>query len=259
MFGIIGSIANFDLQNAIFLTFLIFGFILFFLALCGGCIAWKRFCVVQCFFSIFITLAFIFFYIFGISLLILTTNIGDALDKACDPTENGDVVEAFRELYVSANTIYCVSSSTGCECYSDGSNPNAAGVGYTAINSSSTVVNVQSCTDHLEQAYANYGIDFDSTSDLAEFLGHFGTIEKEFKCSGICTLQNRYYFSDINIGVPEKTCIDVIKDELVLGEVRGFGIGYTVTACILFLIWFVQYGLCCRAKEAARQGNTKQF
>lgn len=219
----------------------------------------KRFCLVHCCFSFIVTLAFILFLFAGILLIVLTTAIADEMDTACDPTSNGDVVEAFRELYSTANTIYCVNSATGCECYSNGTNPSATGVGYTAVNSSSTVVNVQSCSDHLEQAYANYGIDFDSTSELAEYLGHFGNIEKEFSCSGICTLQNRYYFSDINNGVPSKTCFDVIKDDLILGDVRGYGIGYTVAGVVLFVIWFIQYGLCCRKKANALQGQTKQF
>lgn len=181
------------------------------------------------------------------------------MDKACDPTntDTSDAVEAFRELYSTADTIYCVNPSGGCECYMNSTR--LTGTGYTLVNSSSTVTKVQECTAHLSAAYASYGISFDDIGELTEYLDHFGSIEREYTCSGICTVKNRYYFSDINIGAPTSTCFDNIKDDLILGDVRNYGIGYTVSGAVLFVIWFVQYGLCCRKNQAARQGQTKQF
>jgi len=44
-----------------------------------------------------------------------------------------------------------------------------------------------------------------------------------------------------------------------LGDIRNYGIGYIVTGVVLFVIWFIQYGLCCRKKQNARRGATKQF
>ena len=177
------------------------------------------------------------------------------MDKACANPDESDITKAFNELYSTADTIYC-KASNGWVCFSE-IHPVAAG--YTNVNSSSTVTKVQECTQYLEDTFKNYGISFDDLGALTEYLDHFGSIESEFKCSGICIVRTQYYFSNINNGIPTKTCFDSIKNDLILGDVRGYGIGYTVTGVVLFVIWFVQYGLCCRRKENARQGQSKNF
>lgn len=245
--------AKIDLQQIVFLAFLIIGCILIFLCMCGACIAMKRFCLIQCCFALFITIGFVLFLTVGIIIIVVTGVVADEMDKACANPDTSDIAQAFNELYSSVDPYYCVASA--CTCYST----LHVGAGYSAVNTSSTITKVQQCTDHLEQAYANYGISFDDLGEIQEYLDHFGTIEKEYSCSGICLIKNRYYFSDINNGIPTKLCFDSIKNDLVLGDVRNYGIGYTVTGSVLFVIWFIQYGLCCRKKQNARNGQTKNF
>ncbi|CAI2380281.1 unnamed protein product [Moneuplotes crassus] len=257
IYGIIGSLAGFDLQQILFLVFVILGCFLFFVCVCGACISLKRVCLVHCCFTLMVTLSFIVFLVTGIGLIVGTELIVKEMDKACEDPNAGGISESFRELYASADTIYCINGITGCECYVNSTR--LVGPGYTMVNSSSTVIRVQQCTAHLEEAYADYGVSFDDLNAIMEYLTYFGDIEREYKCSGICTFKNKYYFSDINIGAPEKTCFDVIRDDIILGDVRNYGIGYTVSGAVLFIIWFVQYGLCCRKKKNARKGQTKMF
>lgn len=146
-------------------------------------------------------------------MIVVTEATAKEMDKACDPSNSGKAVEAFRELYSTADTLYCVNSATGCECYVNATSAHLTGAGYVLVNTSDTVTKVQECTAHLSQAYANYGISFDDIGELTKFLDHFGDIEKEYKCSGICTIKNRYYFSDINLGAPTSTCFDNIKND----------------------------------------------
>jgi len=257
IYGIIGALAGFDLQQILFLVFLILGCFLFFVCVCGGCIALKRYCLVHCCFAFMVTLSFVVFLAAGIGLIVITSIVADEMETACDSTSENSISESFRELYTNSDSFYCVSSISGCECYVNSTR--LSGTGYTMVNSSSTVTKVQQCTSYLESAYADYGVDFSDINDIIEYLDYFGEIEKDYKCSGMCTIKNKYYFSDINIGAPEKTCFDVIKDDLILGDVRNYGIGYTVSGSILFIIFFIQYGLCCRKNMNARQGQTKQF
>ena len=72
IYGIVSALVEIDIQNIIFLTFLIIGCILIFLCVCGGCIALKRFCLIQCCFAIFLTLGFIVFLVLGIILIVVT-------------------------------------------------------------------------------------------------------------------------------------------------------------------------------------------
>jgi hypothetical protein len=224
------------------------------LCLCGSCVAYKRKCPVHWIFAIFLTLCCLTLLVVGIIIIAATTVIASAMEDTCDPTSSSTVSDAFTELYTNADTFYCVAVN-GCECYST----SIVGVGYTTVNSTATVTNAQGCTAYLETAYADYGIDFDGEGGISEYLGYFGDIESDFKCSGMCTLRTKYYFSDINNGTPEKVCLESIKDDLILGEVQGYGIGYTISGVLLFMIWFVQYGLCCRKNPDAQKGETKQF
>jgi hypothetical protein len=224
------------------------------LCLCGSCVAYKRKCPVHWIFAVFLTLCTLCLLVVGIIIIAMTTVVASAIEDACEVGSDSSISESFRELYLNADTFYCVAVN-GCECYST----IHTGVGFTTTNTSATVTNAQGCTAYLETAYADYGVDLDGEGGIVEYLDYFGDIEDEFNCSGMCVLQTKYYFSDINNGIPEKVCLDSIKDDLILGEVQGYGIGYTVAGCLLVMVWFVQYGLCCRKNLNAEKGETKQF
>lgn len=106
-------------------------------------------------------------------------------------------------------------------------------------------------------AFADFNVDFSDLTEAIEYFDYFGEIEEKYSCSGICTVQKKYYFYDASKGFPPKRCKDSIKDKYLLGEVLGYGIGYTVSGGILFLVWFIQYGLCCRKKNRPGQGTKR--
>ena len=124
--------------------------------------------------------------------------------------------------------------------------------GYTVVTK------VQSCTSYLSSAYASYGLSFSDVSALSTYLDYFGEIEQSYSCSGFCSKLPIYYFYNSNAGDPSAACKDKIKSELLDSEMKMYGIAFTCIGCIMFLSWFVQYGLCCRRKESSGQG-TKRF
>lgn len=220
---------EFDVQKAIYLAFMTVGCSLMFLCLVGAFISYKRIIPIHCMFAFILTCCTIILLVLGITLLVTATKITDEMDASCaaNASSSGGISQSFNELYSSADSFYCVASN-GCTCYST----TIVGAGYSSTNSSTTIVNVQGCTDYLEDAYADYGVSFKDVVALKEYLAYFGEIESQFSCSGICYLKTKYYFSDINNGVPEKICFDSIKNDLILGEVQAYGIGYIIAGVV---------------------------
>lgn len=204
-----------------------------------------------------LTLSFIIFLTAGIVLFIASGKVVAEMDKACGPNGSNSIAKSFNELYTNADTIYCKTSG-GCVCYS--SDPALVNGGtIVGTETSSTVIKVQEWITYLEAAFANYGISFSGIGEIQKYLDYFGEIEKAYKCSGICTVKAIYYFSSIGNGIPKSNCFSSIRNKLILGDIRNYGIGYIVTGVVLFVIWFIQYGLCCRKNQNARRGATKQF
>lgn len=208
----------------------------------------------------------ILFLFIGILILVIEKIFYDEMDKICNGTSSvSSIKDAFSKLYTSADTIYCVNSaSTGCLCYTKLAIAGTYGTKtyYTSQTSTlsgyTVVTKVQSCTSYLSNAYASYGISFDDINALSEYLDYFGEIESSYSCSGFCSALPVFYFSDSYTTVPTKACKDSIKDDMLEGEVKKYGGYFTAIGCVMFLIWFVQYGLCCRKKDSSGQG-TKRF
>jgi hypothetical protein len=204
---------------------------------------------------IFIAIGGILVYVAGI--------MKTGLEDACNAGD-GTVAEIFNELYSTVDDIYCRSSAmNGCDCASVSFVPNPARSTPEAYSfgGSSDMINVQECTSYLENVFANYGIDFDSVSDIVDYLDYFGDIEDGYSCSGICDYQSVYYFSDITSGAPDGSCEGNIRDDLITHVIEGSGIAYIVTGCFILCIWFIQYGLCCRKKNLGNPGagGSKKF
>ena len=159
---------------------------------------------------------------------------------------SSDTINTFIDrLYENADQIYCVASS-GCKWYATYVAPTSPRTYVmSTISTSSTVTSVQGCKSYLHSAYKYliYEGDIDS---IIKYLNYFGEIEKGYTCSGVWTMMPIYYFSDCSTTKPSKKCQDSIRDDIFLGEVVPMGIGFLIIGCILFLVWFIQYGLCCR-------------
>jgi hypothetical protein len=250
VYGIIGEIGGFDLQQFIYIFCLLLGLILVFIMCFGMCVAVKRYSCPHWLFAITISFFMIFFLTLGIALIAIAVVFADQLDELCSSSStDSDFQTALAELYSRSDTFYCVAVN-GCLCYTGATYNPADKAGSTNINGTAgTVTRVQECTVYLEAAYASYNVDFDDVGDLVTYLDLFGDLESEFDCSGICTIQSVYYFSDSSNGLPTQKCQDPIRDDVLLSDILGMGIGYLVTGLVILLVWFIQYGLCCREEE----------
>jgi hypothetical protein len=235
---------------------MIFGCFLIFLGFLGASISYKRIIPIHFMFAIILTACSVILLTFGITLENIVTEITYQVDIACQDGASsiGGISQSLNELYTSADSFYCVASN-GCTWYST----TMVGAGYTSANSSTAIINVQGCTEYLEDAYADYGVKFDNVAALQEYLDYFGEIESQSNCSGICVLQTKYYFSDINAGVPETKCFGSISETITSAEVKNYEICYIISGVVWFMVWFVQFGLCCRKNQNAKQGQTKNF
>lgn len=74
------------------------------------------------------------------------------------------------------------------------------------ITNSSGATNIYAC--NRSKINADVKKHIDDYGAVMQFL------EKEFKCSGICSNETFYVYWDINAGFPEKSCIVNIMDEL---------------------------------------------
>jgi hypothetical protein len=209
-----------------------------------------------------ISFTVLIFIAIGAILVFVAGIMKTGLEDACN-ADDGTVAEIFSELYLTVDTIYCRSTSAGCDCANAGfvPSPQRSSPEAYSLTGSSNMVNVQECTSYLENVFANYGIDFDSVGDIVEYLDYFGDIEDGYSCSGICDPESVYYFSDITSGAPDGACEKNIRDDLITHVIEGSGIAYIVTGCFIFCIWFIQYGLCCRKKNLGNPGagGSKKF
>lgn len=253
MYGIIGEIADFPMKEVIFWVCVILGGILVFVTLCGLCTAWKRLLLCHWVFAFIVTLAAMIFLALGIGLIVASAQAKEQLNDLWAGGEaDTDFQRALQELYSKADIIYCKTPPIGCVCYTTHT-PVATNITFSLVETANTVRNVQTCKEHLEKAYSQYGIDFSSVEEYVEYLDYFKKIEEEYDWSGICDKKQVYYFSDSSRGEPPKRCKEAIQDELLDGEVLPIGIGYLVTGIVVTVIWIIQYGLCCRDKEQMNQ------
>ena len=177
-------------------------------------------------------------------------------------SNSDDFQKAMNDLYESAYTVYWRSSPVVCTCnlgtyvpnLSDGNRQDAYDT--DIVNG---VTKLQQCsTASIQTAYGNYTVSADDIGDFLEYLDYFGDIEDEYKCSGVCNYEVVYYFSNTLNGRPEKECYVSIKDELLLGEMRGMGIGFIVSGIVLLIVIFIQYGLWCREEPKKQQQRQQQ-
>ena len=247
MYGILGSFAGFDLQSVVFITWVIFGVIILLLMLFGMWISLYRLCWCHWLFAILMCLFTLFFLVLGAGLIAAGKLAANYLDELWSSGNSSNTIQkSLSELYSKADSIYCVASN-GCTWYATYVAPTSPRTYVmTAISSSSTVTSVQGCKSYLQTAYKDYGISFSDIDAIIKYLNYFGEIEKGYTCSGVWTMMPIYYFSDCSTTKPSKKCQDSIRDDILLGEVVPMGIGFLIIGCILFLVWFIQYGLCCR-------------
>lgn len=165
-----------------------------------------------------------------------------------EDNKDSDFQKAMDELYFYADTIYCRAPPTGWFwelTHSPGTDPRIYLTSPTP-NLIENVNNVQGCRDLLEATYTNYVVDFDDLDQLVEFLNHFGELEKDYDCSGVCEYKPVFYFYDSAKGFPERKCEDPIAYDILIGEVMPIGFGFVIISAVLLIIALIHCGFFCR-------------
>ena len=78
--------------------------------------------------------------------------------------------------------------------------------------------------------------DFNTIMEWIEFF------EEEYNCAGICTPAKFSWSQSIALGLPTKSCINSIKDDLT-DSFTGLAAATLTSGILLFFIWIMQYCL----------------
>lgn len=105
------------------------------------------------------------------------------------------------------------------------------------------VVNATNCaitTTEYEDAY--YGTYYEKYIPLMTWL------ETQFSCSGLCTSQKIYYFSDVTSGLPSNLCYTSVKN-WAESNFMQYGIVSIVLGFYELVILYLAFSLCCCPKR----------
>jgi preprotein translocase subunit SecG len=69
--------------------------------------------------------------------------------------------------------------------------------------------------------------------------------ESKFMCSGVCRKGPFYFFSDMSLGQPTKTCLVSFK-EVFSGKITAIAILLWVTFVLALFAYLAHFGICCR-------------
>ena len=109
MYGVIGAVADYDVQNIIFQVCVILGCVLLFIMLCMICLAYKRNCFVHWIFVFILTICFVVYTVLGVAIMYAAIYSADQLEELCSEssTSSNDFKDAMDELYETCDTFYC--------------------------------------------------------------------------------------------------------------------------------------------------------
>ena len=79
-------------------------------------------------------------------------------------------------------------------------------------------------------------------------------METTYACAGICYDLYYFPFTDISIGPPTFTCLRYLDYEFtdLSGSFGKYARLYYITATLIFVSWFLQFGLCFRKNETVK-------
>lgn len=257
LLGIVKLYSGYDVSLYIFIVVLVIGVIILFFMLWIWCVSYCYYSCCHWLMAIWLT-CYSLIFLAGGSGLLYVVDFLDGILKDSWNNSNDSLAKVFSELYTKADDYYC-RSSNGCYCRTKGAVSSSNRTYYTTTNATSTtiVTKFQDCTYYLSYAFGNYTSSLSSTSKIIEYLDYFGSIEQAYSCSGMCNITLPvYYFSDSYSSYPTKVCMDSIRENLLKGEIKFYGGSFVAIGSVMFLIWLIQYGLCCR-KTPPGQGTQR--
>ncbi|KAL4470293.1 hypothetical protein ABPG74_011904 [Tetrahymena malaccensis] len=215
---------------------------------------WKKIKCFQFLFILFNTLFLIIFAVVLAGLIYSQPFLNKLKNQNCEQiTELQDADNQFKQ---NLQPYFCRSlTSPYCPCYvTDTSKWNAAditsaGIIFTQTSSSKDVKSVTECS-YIETKVSGSQTEIDLLK----------AVEEQFNCTGICTSDIIYYFSDINRGPPSSSngCFKPLKDLLlkIIGGVFIFVVISTVFSFLNVLFGFVN--CCCAKYDNAQNQNQNQ-
>ena len=267
--------AFYDLRPYV-ITFGVVFCVLVAIMICCGCLTW--FCAGKTLpkvpFGICACIMWLAFFLLAVLFIGGGEAMKAGIDEACDG-EGNDISKTINEVYTQVDSFYATGT---CPVYpAPGYTPasptrtmtgTACGVQWCPVNDLVTSYNnlpIKDFIGDLETDYISVEVDAENTDNNAdilackkwpktvfkklnqfnEILGILGEIEAEYDCSGVCTKQNIYYFSDTREGEPDDSCKDSIKNKYIQSKVTNYGIGFIVMALFIFLPWILNFVLCC--------------
>lgn len=255
LLGIVRIISGYDVSLYIFIVVLVIGVLILFMMLWIMCVSFCYYSCCHWLMAIWLTFYSLIFLVGGSAMLFAVDYIDEILKDTWSSSSN-QLATAFKELYTRVDPYYCVSSN-GCYCRTKAAVDNTTRTYYTTTSptSSTVVTKFQDCASKLSTAYSGYTV---SLGKITEYLDYIGSIEQAYSCSGMCnSALPVYYFSDSYSSYPTKVCMDSIRENLLKGEIKFYAGSFVAIGSVMFLIWLIQYGLCCR-KTPPGQG-TKKF
>eukprot|EP00826_Nyctotherus_ovalis_P003412 TRINITY_DN10696_c0_g1_i2.p1 TRINITY_DN10696_c0_g1~~TRINITY_DN10696_c0_g1_i2.p1 ORF type:complete len:279 (-),score=50.28 TRINITY_DN10696_c0_g1_i2:185-1021(-) len=125
-------------------------------------------------------------------------NIHDDVNAICANNNKNTFINDLNNVYRNNVAAFCTAA---CPCKADANKFTGAAYATMVRNANGATV-IANCPNNPVSGVKN---------SLLSFLGW---LEEKKDCSGICTQQPYYYFSDVNRGVPGKACKDPLLDYL---------------------------------------------
>ncbi|EAS06512.1 tetraspanin family protein (macronuclear) [Tetrahymena thermophila SB210] len=174
------------------------------------------------------------FLLIPIAILVISILISTNMDSYKNDT-NCTQYDLFSQLAELNTKSYQTLCQSGCQCDFEGTQLEAQQLGITNfVNSESGPIRVQEC-----KAYDLFDLDHqDSNSDILQAM------EETFGCSGFCSKNNYFVFSNINEGIPNGDCkvevLDFIEDNNVKTIVASSIVTFFMVLCFIFSVFW-----CC--------------
>ena len=138
----------------------------------------------------------------------------------------------------SLATSFC---TTDCPCNSDKSKFPGSTEYSSAVFSPKGASNVLQCPISV---YTSGQPDKDATSFLTE-------LEERYACSGLCTREKWFYFSDVSMGVPLYSCQKSISDYVTERFIMIYGIILTCAVVTFFAPVPAIVFMCMKARRVS--------
>ena len=95
------------------------------------------------------------------------------------------------------------------------------------------------------------------TSDMRKYFPLLRWVEKSFDCSGLCTPQEVYLFSDADNGEPDGSCRQELNDWVQENFVT-FGVISIIFGAYMVLVVFFSCTICCCSKKKTDEKKEKK-